>query len=381
VEQSRRRDLGAPVRAGGGLTMALRHTPQQLDPLGGVTAQSFAWIFTFGAVATAVGLTVGHREEYRSLPLLLVAFALLGAVGAVTVLAARPRRAPFTWRSALAIHLLGLAAVGFEAAAQWGTDTTVRSDWAPLALALFVMVTGCFRPAVEILAFAGASAVVVAAVTMAGAEAAGLPLPGIVYAGLTAGPLLAAGSGAAAFSATLVRRLLRWRTQTEGVRLTAAESIRARVRDDLRDERLSLVEGEVGPFLRELLVRGETDAAAAGRARELGEALRRALVAEADEVWLEDLVAELHDPAGLASRMDETQRAAVEAACAALSRRRTSATLERAGGGIRLTLRWQRGGGGRLGPEVQAVLRSVFPGSRIRPGSRFVELDFEPDGG
>ncbi|MFT4029213.1 MAG: hypothetical protein QM675_05000 [Protaetiibacter sp.] len=358
--------------------MALRHTPQQLDPLGGVTAQSFAWIFTFGAVATAAGLTLAHREEYHSLPLLLAAFALLGAMGVVTVLAARPRRAPFTRRSAVAIHLLGLGAVGFEAAAQWGTDTAVRSDWAPLALALFVMVTGCFRPAAEILAFAGASVAVVTSVTIAGAEAASLTLPAIVYAGLTAGPLLAAGVGAAAFSATLVRRLLRWRAQTEGVRLAAAEDIRARVRDELRDERLALVESEIGPFLRELLARGETDDAAAERAHELGEALRRALVAEADGVWLDDLVAELHDPAGLASRMDETQRAAVEAACASLSPCSTSATLERAGGGVRLTLRWQRGGDGRLGPELQAVLRSVFPGARIRPSSRFVELDFEP---
>jgi hypothetical protein len=357
--------------------MPVRHTPQQLDPLGGVTAQTFAWVFTFGAFATAAGLTLTHSEEYHSPPLLLAAFALLVATGAVTVLAARPRSAPFTWRSALAIHLLGLAAVGFEAAAQWGTDTAVRSDWAPLALALFVMVTGCFRPAAEILVSAGASALVVAAVTMAGAAAAELDLPPIVYAGLTAGPLLAAGVGAAAFSATLVRRLLRWRAQTEGERLAAVESIRARVRDDLRDERLLLVESEVGPFLRELLARGETDAADAERARELGEALRRALVAEADGVWLDDLVAELDDPDGLAARMDETQRAAVEAACAALADRGASASLARAGDRIRLTLRWGRGGRGRLRPELQAILRTVFPGARVQPAARLVELEFE----
>lgn len=357
--------------------MPFTHSPQQLDPLGGVTAQSFAWIFTGGAFATAVGLTLTHREEYHSLPPLMTAFLLLVSIGVVVVRAARPRNAPFSWRSALAIHLLGLASVGLEAAAQWGSDTAVRSDWAPLSLALFVMVTGCFRPAREILAMSTGSALVVGGITTAGAHAADLTLPPIVYAGLTAGPLLAAGAGAAMFSATLVRRLLRWRARTEGGRLAAAESIRARVREDLRDERLDLVESEVGPFLRELLARGETDAADAERARELGEALRRALVAEADEVWLADLVAELNDPEALAPRMDETQRAAVEAACMALAARRTSATLERADDGIRLILRWERGGRGRLGPELQAILRSVFPGARLRLASREVELEFD----
>lgn len=357
--------------------MPFTHSPQQLDPLGGVTAQSFAWIFTAGAFGTAAGLTATHRGEYHSLPLLLTAFGLLLAIGVIVVLSARPRNAPFTRWSALAIHLVGLAAVGCEAAAQWGSDTAVRSDWAPLSLALFVMVTGCFRPAREILVLSVGSALVVGIITTAGADAADLALPSVVYAGLTAGPLLAAGAGAAMFSAALVRRLLRWRARTEGGRLAAAESIRARVREDLRDERIDLVESEIGPFLRDVLARDATDAADAERARELGEALRRALVAEADEVWLADLVVELHDPEVLAPRMDETQRAAVEAACMALAARRASATLERADAGIRLTLRWERGGRGRLGPELQAILRSVFPGARLRLASREVELEFD----
>lgn len=354
-------------------------SPQQLDPLGGVTAQTFSWVLTTAAFGTAIGLSIVHSTEYHDPLLLAVAFGLLGVAGVVAVLSSSPRRAPFGRRSAVAIHLAGLGAVIAEAAAQWGTNEVVRSDWAPLSLALLVVLTGCFRPAAEILVFTGVSVAVVASVTMAGAAASQLPFPLPVYAGLTAGPVLAAGAGAAAFSAALVSRLLRWHEATGAMRLADAESIRARVREDVHVARLALVEAEVGPFLRELLDRGSTVEADAVRARTLGEALRRALVAEADEVWLGDLVTQLHDPGDLAGRMDEAQRAAVEAACVALTDRQTLASLARVAGTARLTLRWGRGGGGRLGPEVQAMLRHVFPGARLALGARVIELEFEAD--
>lgn len=352
-----------------------RLSPQQLDPLGGVTAQTFAWVFTIGAFAIAIGLTLVHLGEYHDPQLLVAALAALSAAGIVTILASSPRRAPFRARSAVAVHLLCLLALVLEAAAQWGTNAAARSDWAPLALALFVMVTGCFRPALEVLGMTLVSAAVVAGVVAAGAAASGRPMPLLVYVCLTAGPVLAAGAGAAAFSATLVNRLMRWREGTRGPRSAAAEQMRVRVRDELRAERLAMIESEIGPFLRGLLEAGATDAATAERARRLGDALRRALVEEADGVWLDGLVAELHDPHGLASRMDDVQRAAVEAACAALVAGGTTAGLARTGGRIRLVLRWDRGG--RLGPELQAMLRHVFPGARVQPADRLVELEFD----
>lgn len=354
-----------------------RISPQQLDPLAGVTAQAFAWVLSFAAFATAIGLTAVHRAEYHQLPLLLGAFVALAAAVLIVFLASSPRRAPFTWRAATAIHLFCLTAVALEAAAQWGTNTAVRSDWGPLALALLVIATGCFRPAVEILAMTAVSATFVAATTITGAFASPSALPPLIYAALTAGPILAAGVGAAVFSATLVSRLVRWRDATRDERLVAVERMRVRVREDLRDERLTMVEEEVGPFLRELLARGATDESTAASARQFADQLRRALVDEVDGVWLDGVVAELHDAGGLATRMDGTQRAAVEAACTALADRRTRATLERAGRRIRLVLVWERDGRGRLGPELQAMLRHVFPGARMQLRARRVELEFD----
>lgn len=352
-------------------------SPQQLDPLGGVTAQAFAWVFTAAAVGTSVGLSIVHREEYHDGLLLAGAYACLAIACVVVLLASSPLRAPFTRRSSLAVLLAALAAVGLEAAAQWGHDVTVRSDWAPLALALLVMAMACFRPALELLGLAVAGAAVVAAVTVSNAMASDVPLPPVVYAGLTAGPLLGAGVGAAAFSATVVRRLLRWRQQTSELRRAEAERIRALVRTELQDERLAMVESEVGPYLRELLERGEVTSADVERAQTLGDALRRALVDEADEVWLGDLVSELHDADGLAALMDDAQRAVVEAACASLGDRHTAAWLDRTGNRVRVTLHWSRGGGGRLGPELQAMMRMVFPGARVQLTSRRVELEFD----
>ncbi|WP_284297965.1 hypothetical protein [Homoserinibacter gongjuensis] len=159
------------------MTAVTSLSPQQLDPLGGVTAQAFGWALTAGAIGTSVGVSVVHRAEYRDGLFLAAGYVCLAVACLIVVLASSPRRAPFTWRSALAVHLVGLAAVGFEAAAQWGGNVTVRSDWSPLALALLVMAMACFRPAAELLGMAAGSAVVVAAITVAGSAAAGAPLP------------------------------------------------------------------------------------------------------------------------------------------------------------------------------------------------------------
>jgi len=358
--------------------MGLRSTPQQLDPLGGVTAEAFTWVYTVGSVAAAVGMSLRHRDEYHHAALLLLAFACFAASAITVLLASAPRRAPFGTRSAVLAYTFSLAAVVFESTAQWGSDGAARSDWAPLVLALLLVVMGSFRPAVELLVVTGVGVVLVGVLTGVNSVASAAEQPPLVYAGLTAGPVLATGLASAAYSATLVRRLQAWREATRGRRQRAVEQLRVRVRDDLRDERLTLVEGEVGPFLRGLLARGATDAADAERARRLGDALRGALVAEADGVWLGDLVDVLDDPHGLAGRMDETQRAALEAACTALAGRHTTASLTGAGAAVRCTLRWERGGRGRVGPEVQAILRAVFPGARVTPERRRLVIEFLP---
>jgi len=359
--------------------MPLRTTPQQLDPLGGVTAQVFTWIYTVASGGAAVGMSLRHHAEYQHTGLLLAAFACYAASVVVVLRASAPRRSPFGLRSAVCAYLLCLAAVVFESAAQWGNNGAARSDWAPLVLALLLVLMGSFRSAAELLIVTAVGVPVVAALTGANSIASAAPQPPIVYAGLTAGPVLAAGLASAAYSATLVRRLLAWRETTRARRQRAVEQLRARVREDLRDERLTLVEGEVGPFLRGLLARGVVDAGDAERARRLEDALRSALVAEVDGVWLGDLVDVLDDPHCLAGHMDQTQRAALEAACTALAGRRTTASLARVGAGVRCILIWERGGHGRVGPEVQAILRDVFPGARVTPERRRLIVEFIPE--
>lgn len=355
-----------------------RPTPQRLDPLAGVTAQLFVWALTAAAFALAVSLSIIHRAEYQDRPLLVLALAAMGGACLVTIFASSPRRAPFSDANAGWLHTLCIVAVLLEAAAQWGTNATVRSDWAPIAYALLVLVTGCYRPAREILVMGVVDTLIVGAVTVAGQVAYGSALLPLVYAGLTAGLVLAASVGAATFSHILVDRIVRWREDSREARAELAVTLRSEVREQLREERIALVEAEIGPFLRDLLEQGSADARASERARTLSEALRRELVDEVDGRWLSDLVWRLHDPDGLASYMDETQHATIEAACAALADRRVSARLSRSGDGIRFTLAWDRAGRGRIGPELQALIRAAFPGALVRPNQRLVAVDFAP---
>lgn len=355
-----------------------RPTPQRLDPLAGVTAQLFVWALTAAAFILAVTLSLIHRAEYHDGPVLVLALAAIAGACLVTIFASSPRRAPFSYTHAGWLHTLCIIAVLLEAAAQWGTNATVRSDWAPIASALLVLVTGCYRPAREILVMGVVDAVVVGAVTVAGQIAYGSELIPLVYAGLTAGLVLGASVGAATFSHVLVQRLVGWREDSREARADLADTLRDEVREQLREERIALVEAEIGPFLRGLLEQGSADAEASERARTLSEALRRELVDEVDGRWLSDLVWRLHDPDDLSSHMDETQHATIEAACAALADRRVTARLSRSGDGIRFTLAWDRVGRGRIGPELQALIRAAFPGALVRPNRRIIAVDFAP---
>src|SRR5690606_26824886 len=180
VESPRRRHLRLPRRAAGELTMD-QHTPQKLDPLAGVTGQMFVWGISVTSIVIAASLTSIHFAEYNDHRMLVLALVAVAGACVVTVLASAPHRSPFTRADTVLVHMLCLIAVVCEAAAQWGTDATVRSDWGPIAYALLVAVTGCYRPARWVVISSTAGAAVVAAVTIAGQLAYGSGLPPVVY--------------------------------------------------------------------------------------------------------------------------------------------------------------------------------------------------------
>ncbi|HWL01846.1 MAG TPA: hypothetical protein VNQ52_05665 [Microbacteriaceae bacterium] len=349
-----------------------RVTPQQLDPLGGVTAQAYAWVLGLGALGMA--LVVSAIQWPATAPGWLIAaiVPLAGAV-AVALWASAPQRAPFTWRSAVLMHVLALCAVWLEAASRWGIDAAPSWGWGPLALALLIIVTGSFRPAIEVAIESLAATIAVFGIAYAAGAASGTEP--IAAATIAAMPVLCVGAGATAYSAVLVRRLLAWREDTSRSRRAEALRLREQAREELRTHRLGLVEREIEPFLRSLLAAGSSDAAAAAEARRLAGELRALLTDQREQAWLSELVGELTDPDRLAARMDETQRAAVEALCAALGRRAPRAVLRRQGARGVLVITWERGPG-RLGPELLAMARHVFPGTRIALTARRIELGF-----
>ncbi|OJX65536.1 MAG: hypothetical protein BGO95_10780 [Micrococcales bacterium 73-13] len=353
---------------------APRWTPQRLDPLGGVTAQAFAWAFGLGALGTAVVVSATGWAGYQAGWLIAALLALVAAVG-VTLRSSAPRLAPFSIGSVIALHLLGLAAVVLEAIAR--TDTSSGPGWSPAALALLVMVTASFRPATEILVASAASGVVVAVILSL--TAADPVASRIESAAVGAVPVLSAGAGAAAFSLVLVRRLLAWRDETARSRRAETLRMRAEAREDLRLHRLGVVEHDIQPFLLGVLRSGGVDAVMTEEARRLAGELRVLLAEHRDEVWLSDLVRTFVDPDRLAARMDETQRAAVEALCTALADRAPQATLQRRGARATLALSWGSGRGA-LGPELLAMTRHVFPGARITPAAGRIEVDFAAEG-
>lgn len=354
----------------------LRATPQQLDPLGGVTAQAFSWLLGTGALATALIVSILQWSE--SDPVWLGgAIAALAAAVIVAVLGSSPRRAPFTWRSAVLIHVLGLAAIGLEAASRWGAEGAADSAWGPAALSLLIIVTASFRPAAEVAIESTAASLVVFGIALASGASASVPLP-FVAAANAAIPVIGIGAAGTAYSYMLVRRLLAWREDTGRQRRAETLRLRAQAREELRVLRLGLVEREIEPFLRHVVATGGSDPESAAEARRLAAELRALLSVQREEVWLAALVRAFDDPDHLAPKLDETQRAAVDALCAALGERDPRAALRRRGSGGALVLTWGRGPG-VIGPELAATIRQVFPGARLALTSRRIELGFSVD--
>lgn len=339
------------------------HTPQRLDPLGGVTAQVFAWVACAGALATAVVIASIHDRNAHPAGL-IAAFAALIASIVIVLTASAPRYAPFSRSSAGGLHLLGVVAVVLEAIARSGADVTPRTSWAPVSLAILIMVTSSFRPPGEIIFMSLLSAAAVGVVEAVVAARVGSHAPGVFFVVSASLPIVCVGVGAGAFSWLLVRRLLQWRAQTEFVRNADVQAMRARVHEEIQREGLALAESEIDPFLREVLAAGGTGEQASARARILADRLRGFLSRTLTESWSSVPGVRIEDPRGQLAQLDEAQRAAIEVVCLVLARSSPRVVLNPGEGFTTLTITWTRGLG-RLRGDVIAMLRDVFPAARI----------------
>ena len=341
-------------------------TPQQLDPLGGITARLVVIAAGIFAIITAAVMSVAGASQI-SKPLLAVAAVLvLVATVAFFVAATSAFRPPFSLVSHFVVYGGALLAVLLNAASQWGTNAFVRDDWGPVAMAIVIFTLGSYRAWPELLGSALISAVALAVLAALESDSLTTPVPVGVYALAIATPVLASGVASAAFSATLVEILRDWRAGVLTVRREQSAPQPDVLAGAAASSHLGYLHGEVIPFLESVVASGEIGDRDGPRARSLSSELRALMVLDAEQSWAEQLVDSLDDPDRVAQRLSPGQRGSLRALVAHLRGAENSVAgsiaLSMTPGGGELTARIAPGSNPRvrLAPFV-AVARGIFP--------------------
>lgn len=284
-------------------------TPQNLDPLGGITARLIVIVGGVIALVIAIGMSLANASEISNPLLAVAAIAVLGATAGYFVAVSSPYRAPLRFHSHVIICLGAVGAIALEALSQWGTNTLIRDDWGPIAMAVVVITLGSYRPPLELLAGAVFSAFLVSLIAVGIVMSGSLvtPVPLAVFIVTMATPVLAAGIGSAGFSASSIRSHRRWQRG-----LALAPEV-APFTEDAPTGHLAFLHGTVIPFLDSIVTTGQLADDDGAHARRLAQELRVLMVLDSEQSWLTGVVDRFDDPARVAHELDSAQRASLRA--------------------------------------------------------------------
>ncbi|WP_157002318.1 hypothetical protein [Agromyces laixinhei] len=301
----------------------LRLTQQEADPIGAIAAAPIVTIGASVAFVVALGLTWAHWNEVGSPLAAVVALLLLAAAGSVAAVWALPAHAPFTNERLWIVVTLAVGAAIAEYVSTIGNNREVYDDFGPAVIGLLIL---SLAPYITWLSasLAGVLSAVVLSILAAGATmyaSSEAPIGGILI--LNAAPVLAMSAAAAGYSYRIVSDTLAWQRAANRVALQRDAELRAGIARTVQQSGVSVLGREVLPFLAGVMTAERISVSDAGRARELAEALRRALRAGLESTWIDDLAANIRvargidtivdDPTGAADDLGADQRSAVTA--------------------------------------------------------------------
>jgi hypothetical protein len=306
-------------------------TLQSLDPLGALAGRPLTLLGAAAATVLAVVLTAVHSHEVANMPVAVL--AVVGCVAACAALlhASSPSRAPMRRAGAVVVVAVALVANVFAALSSWGQNALVRDDWGPVVLGLLLLSLCPYRPPAEVRLLTLGAGAGVAIITVIESRFFTTQLPPIVFVAIALVPVFALGFGGAAFSATVLSRLERWRQRAEKASRLHVEQQEEGIVRSVQQGRVSILNRDVVPLFADLVAGGEVTLDHARRATEVSSAIRALMVAETERSWLDDTLvpsggplggaiwaSPVNDPDHVADSMDFDQRSAVRALITAL---------------------------------------------------------------
>jgi hypothetical protein len=315
----------------------MRLTQQEVDPIGGITAAPLVVIGAGLAFTTSVVLTVAHWSEVGSPWAALLAVALVTAAGLCAAFLAAPGRAPFRTESLWLVVALALGGAIAEYLSTIGANRFLYDDFGPIVVGMLILSLAPFCTWVSLL-LSGVVATAVLSILIVGSPSTTvIAAPPLTLVAVESAAVLALTAAAAGYSWAIVAVTLTWQREANRAALQRDGELRAGIARSVQQSRVSVLGREVLPFLAGVMTADRISVADADRARELAEALRRALKAGIESTWLDDLGATIRmsrgipvsvdDPTGASDDLADDQRSALTALLTWLSEGSRSAGI------------------------------------------------------
>jgi hypothetical protein len=292
----------------------MRLTQQEADPIGGITAAPIVTVGAVLAFSTALVLTWAHWSEVSSPLAALLAVVLVGAGGTTAAISALPGRAPFTAERLWLVVTLGVGAAITEYVSTVGANRYLYDDFGPVVIGMLILSVAPFCTWLSLL-LAGVLSAAVLSILVAGASdytAAEAPIAALIVVSIA--PVIAMSAAAAGYSYAIVAETLAWQREANRAALQRDAELRAGIARSVQQSRVSVLGREVLPFLAGVMTADRISVTDADRARELAEALRRALRAGIESTWLDDLAANVRASRGVDTVVADSTGAAADLA-------------------------------------------------------------------
>jgi hypothetical protein len=306
---------------------------QQLDPVGSYGSRPITLVMSLGVVGLAAGATALTWPAVSDpLTAFLAIFATAVAALGITFWSS-PLRAPFRWSGFVIVVVFAGLSLVLSALSTWDASADLDDQWAPITVGLILVQLSSYRPARELVAATVLGGILAGFVAVLHPTFGDAVLPPLVRVLDAALPLVALGAGATAYSAVLVRSLGQWYAQTGVGERPDSAAVKERVVRAVQDDRVSILNHSVVPFLAALLESDAVTEADRSHARSIADTIRLAMVADVHRSWLDSVLDQLalergdgavpgsevvQDPHRAASEMTTEQRIVIRAVVLAL---------------------------------------------------------------
>jgi len=274
---------------------------QQLDPVGSYASRPITVVMSLGVVLVAGGATALSWSSVSNpitayLAVLATALSMLGVI-----YWSSPLRAPFRASGFVIVIALASLSLVLCATSTWDDSTNVVDRWATVTVGLTLVQLSSYRAAGELTAVTILGSLLAGFVTILHPISGNMTMPVLVRVLDAALPLAALGGGAIAYSAVMVRSLEQWYSRSAGMERVASPAARDRVVRRVHDDRVSILNHTVVPFLTDVLARDQITEPDRREARSIASTIRQAMLAEVDRGWLDSVMDDLVDERGDAS--------------------------------------------------------------------------------